>query len=76
MKRIEPNSFGYRLATVRKARGYGQDYTADNLGVTVTTLSKWENNKTEPCASELIKLCQLLDCSPAYLLGLKKAVQV
>jgi len=43
---------------------------ADAIGVHPNVVSRWENGKTEPKASNLISLCRLYDCSPEYLLDM------
>lgn len=41
--------------------GYKKSYLAKSLGITVFTLSQKINNKVEFWASEIDKLCELLD---------------
>lgn len=40
-----------------------QDAVADMMGVTVQTFSKWENERTEPKASQVAKLAEILELS-------------
>ena len=40
------------------------------IGVHANAVYRWENDLSEPTASNLIALCHLYDCSPEYLLGM------
>lgn len=40
------------------------------IGVHANAVCRWENDLSEPTASNLIALCHLYDCSPEYLLGM------
>ena len=43
---------------------------ADEIGVHINAVSRWENGEAEPTAGNLIALCNIYDCSPEYLLGM------
>ena len=54
----------------RARNGLSLQQVADELGVHVNAVSRWETGKTEPTSSNLIALCKLYDCSPEYLLDM------
>ena len=51
------------------SKGYKQNWVADQVGVTDTTLSLWATNKAQPNAESLIKLMRILECSPEDIYG-------
>ncbi|EOZ4489003.1 helix-turn-helix domain-containing protein [Salmonella enterica subsp. diarizonae] len=60
---------GYRIQLARE----NLDMSLDDLAAAVIpgdveVLLEWENNKSEPCASEIIRLSQALKCDPMWLL--------
>lgn len=56
-------SLGDNLYTLRKQRGYSQEYIASVLGVSRQAVSKWESNTAYPEMEKLIGLCDLLAVS-------------
>lgn len=54
----------------RSRRGLTCKQVARIIGVHENAVIRWENDEAEPMASNLIKLAQLYECSPEYLLGL------
>lgn len=52
-------SFGKRLKEARKTKKLTQEYVANLLGIDDTTISKYENDKSEPDNETLNKLCEL-----------------
>lgn len=61
--------FGGRLKKARNARGLTQVEAAEKVGIDDTTISKYENNKSEPDNETLNKLSTLYNCSIDYLMG-------
>lgn len=51
------------IKEARIRRNLKQEDVAEFVGVTVQTYSKWENNKTEPKASQVSKLSEVLRVS-------------
>ena len=49
---------GRRIATMRKAKGLKQEAFADELGVTQSTVSRWESGKQEPEYTHLRAIAQ------------------
>lgn len=56
------------LAYFRKKRRIEQARLAEKLDVHVITVSRWERGISEPRASEIAKLCEVLGVSEAELL--------
>ena len=56
------------LAYFRKKRGIEQARLAEKLDVHVITISRWERGISEPRASEIARLCEVLGVSEAELL--------
>jgi len=51
------------IKDARLNKGLKQEVAAEQVGVTVQTYSKWENGKTEPKASQVAKLSEILGVS-------------
>lgn len=64
--------FGERLRNAREQRNISQEMLADKIGVNVTSISNYENNKTMPSSFILMCICQALEASADWLLGLKE----
>lgn len=58
---------GDRLAELRKDHGYTQDYIAELLKVTRSSVSAYETGTNEPSLENLIKLANLYNVSLDYL---------
>jgi DNA-binding XRE family transcriptional regulator len=52
-----------RLAALRVNAKLSQDYVANALHVSKSTVGKWENYKTSPTAIQLHQLCDLYHCT-------------
>ncbi|EAZ4483933.1 hypothetical protein CAJ22_25025 [Salmonella enterica] len=62
-------SIGDHIQLARKNLGMSlDDLAAAVIPDDVEALLEWENNKSEPCASEIIRLSQALKCDPMWLL--------
>lgn len=61
-------SFGNRLKIARKNKKLTQSDVSKKLGIDFTTVSKYENDKSEPDRVTILKLSKLYDVSPAWLL--------
>ena len=64
------------LAYFRKKRGIEQARLAEKLDVHVITISRWERGISEPRASEITKLCEVLGVSEAELLKMSRVLFV
>lgn len=54
---------GFTLRALRVNSGLTQKQAADNLGVTVETLSRWENAKSFPTVPQINKIEALYNVS-------------
>lgn len=61
-------TFGCRLKDIRSKKGMTQSRLAQLLDLDKGTLSKYENNKSEPEYDTLRKLVEILGCSIDYLI--------
>lgn len=61
---------GERLAEVRKDYGETQADLAEILGVSLSTVRTWEQEKSAPSHEMLITMCKRYKVSSDYLLGL------
>ena len=53
----------------RKKAGFTQFELAGKLDIAEMTVRRWENNKSEPRASDIKKLCEVLNVSESELLN-------
>ena len=55
--------FSLNIEYLRKSKVLTQSQLADNVGITPTAVSAWENKKSYPSALTLLKLSQLFNVS-------------
>lgn len=67
-------SLGERLAKARKHAGITQDEMAEKLGVSHSTIAKWELDKSQPrnMLTLVEKWAELTGVSPAWIIGFNK----
>lgn len=53
-------NIGSYIKSRRENIGMSQSKLANELGITLTTISRWENGHCEPRAYEFIKACRIL----------------
>lgn len=68
------STFGSRLAEARRNAGLTQAQLGEGLGpdkrdLQKATVSSWEVGASQPNAAQLVKLCERLNVSADYLLG-------
>ncbi|KAF0425375.1 helix-turn-helix domain-containing protein [Pediococcus acidilactici] len=63
-------SFNTRLKSVRKLKHFTQLDLAKRLDVSKGTISAYEQGLSYPSLETLVKICNILDTSADYLLGL------
>jgi len=61
--------FGERLNQLRTSRKISTQKLADALGVSHTTISKWEHGKQYPSVDSLFNITQFFNVPAGYLLG-------
>ena len=64
------STFGKRLKELRKLNMMTQKVLADNLDVSSTTISRYENEEILPTEDIIVKTALFFQCSSDYLLGL------
>lgn len=64
--------FCNNLVFFRKEKGYTQHNMAQMLGVVDSCYANWEQGRTEPDITNIIKLCEIFEIEADYLLGIKK----
>ncbi|MDD7735274.1 MAG: helix-turn-helix transcriptional regulator [Bacillales bacterium] len=65
-------TFGQRLARLRKEKGFTQEDIADKINISPQAVSKWENDISSPDIQTLIKLSDIFEVSLDDLLGKEK----
>lgn len=66
-------TFGDRLRERRKSAGLSQEQLAENCGVSVQAVSKWETNLCYPEVRQLMGIADLFHTSVDFLLGRESA---
>lgn len=64
--------FQLNLIELRKLNGLTQRDVALKLGISQPSYIRYENGKSEPTLSNLVKLADIFDVSTDYLLGRKE----
>lgn len=64
------NFFGDKLKSIRKSRHLTQLELSKRLEVSKGTISAYEQGLSYPSIETLVKICNILDTSSDYLLGL------
>ncbi|MBP3701675.1 MAG: helix-turn-helix transcriptional regulator [Lachnospiraceae bacterium] len=63
-------TIGKRIKEIRKEKSLSVEYVAKELGVSPSTLYRYENSSIEKVPVHIFdKLCEVLDTSPAVLMG-------
>lgn len=62
------NKIGKNLRRIRKSRKITQEELAEILGITSQAVSVYERCLGNPSLEVLIKMCEVLECSPNTLL--------
>lgn len=64
------NFFGEKLKAVRKLKGLTQLDLSKKISVSKGTISAYEQGLSYPSIETLVKICDILDTSSDYLLGI------
>ena len=56
-------SFANRLRFYRVAHEWTQAELASRLNVKQTTISSWENERTDPTMGQVVELCRIFNCT-------------
>lgn len=73
---LGPESFGQRLARLRKERGYTQVELAAKIGVSQAIITDYERDKLRMYVEMAARFAKILDVSTDELLGLRAALPV
>ena len=68
---MKKNLFSKRLKETRKNKGYTQDFLAQMLGYNKSAICDWETRGKEPKFDILIELCNILDVTTDFILGVE-----
>lgn len=63
-------TIGQTIKAVRKTTGLKQTELAEYLGVSVSSVRKWEQGRVRPTAGAIEKLCQLVKSSEKIVVSL------
>lgn len=69
MEEIENYDFGLRLKRLRERKGYSQAELARKLGVSKTSINRYESNTQSPTLVNAKRLAELLDTTLDFLAG-------
>jgi len=64
-------TFSERLKDVRTDAGMSQRDVAESVGITPSAYANYEQNLREPSLGVLVKICEVLDVSADFLLGIE-----
>lgn len=62
-------SIGDKIREKRKNKGYTLEQLADEIGITKSTVLKYENGTIAIPSDKIEKIAKVLSVSPAYLMG-------
>lgn len=63
------NIFGKRLLLALRSSGVTQIKLSETIGVSISTVQYWIKGRNIPSGTTIIKICNLLNTTPNYLLG-------
>ena len=63
------NTFGKKLAELRKDKGLSQTQLAKQLDTSISVISRYERGEMTPSIANAKRLAELLDTTVGYLLG-------
>lgn len=65
-----------RLKEYRKLFNLSQRDVAEYLGMTQQGYNRWENGTASPGVKQILQLCEVFQCTPNDLFGIKGALEV
>lgn len=66
----------YKLKEFREKFKLSQRAMASKLNITQAAYWKWENSKSLPDAKQILQLCEIFECTPNDLFGIKGVHEV
>lgn len=68
---MKDKTVGYRLRQLRLENDMSFRDMAEAIGVTDTTVMRWEKDKRTPSFRIAIEICQKFHCTPNWLAGME-----
>lgn len=68
--------FGEKLYLLRKSKGWTQQQLANKVGLVKSSISAYEKSAKYPSIEVLINLCEVLEVSADYLIGLSDSMNL
>ena len=68
--------YGERLKKARKERKLSQEEVGELLNISISNISKYENEELEPNIQTLKELCKIYNVSADYIIGIEEQYQV
>ena len=65
-------TIGYRLSQIRLENDMSLRDMAKAIGVTDTSIMRWEKDKMCPSFLKVIEICRMFNCSLDWLAGMKE----
>ncbi|NCC66204.1 MAG: XRE family transcriptional regulator, partial [Spirochaetia bacterium] len=65
-------NYEFRMKSIRKKRGYTQQFIADKLNTTSQLISKYETMVSNPSLERLVEIARILDVTLDELVVIKK----
>ncbi len=69
---LSESKFGEKIKQLRTKKGWTQAQVAEQIGVTKSVISFYENKDRSPSPDVLIKFAELFQVSTDYLLGIEE----
>ncbi len=63
------NSFGSKMATLRKSKKLNQSDLAKSLSTSMSVIGRYERDEMTPSINAAVKIATILDTTVGYLLG-------
>jgi transcriptional regulator with XRE-family HTH domain len=67
-------TFGEKIASLRKKKGYSQSELAEHVGIISITIGRYERDEIKPAVDTAAKIAEALDVSLDYLTGSSDAL--
>lgn len=72
---IYSGAFANNLKNLRQIKKITQSELANKLSISRTSVVMWESGQNYPSIDKLIELCEILDCSVDFLLGISSSTK-
>jgi transcriptional regulator with XRE-family HTH domain len=65
-------NYDFRMASIRKSKGYTQQFLADKLNTKAQVISRYETQASMPTLDRLVEIARILDVTLDQLVVIKK----